>query len=340
MLLRRSLIITTAVLSSTAIFVSLAGSGGCVHDRPPPEPVVDAPKIDALQDSQRELPPVTVLKDGVDVAANLECQTKPRVVPPVNDGGVEAGADGAVPPGSLVEKQVELIGFGTGGADKLSNQTIDIFYNNSPKGTPDQTVTSDDKGMLTAWLPEGVRIAYHVRASSKLSDYYGLDDLHYPVPIPGSMDMRIRWQGVTLERREFFSLALTGDKNWQPKPGNGMTAGRVMDCERRYVQYAEIVMKDYTDDAAGKVLEWGKCGEGLCRVFLTDSELPDVGRTYTSRSALFTILDVPVNRKLRLIALGMSADGKTKIEVAHRDLELVENAITTQFLEPDSPRKF
>lgn len=322
--------------------VALSASSGCRFDREPPAPPVDAPKVDVDLDSRANTPPVTVLKDGVDVPANLACSTMVRMEPPVLEAGVEEtgadAADAAVAPGTLIEKQIELIGFGTGGADKLKNQVVDVYYDNTFVGMPNVTVTTDDKGLFKVLLPEGRRVGYHVQASPQLDDYYGLDDFHTPLKVPDRPDPIIRWQGVTLERREFFALALTNDKTWKPQPGNGIVAGRVMDCDKRYMQYAEVEIWDYTDDAAGKPLTFGKCGQGLCRVYLTDAELPDVGRTNTSRSSLFAILDVPAGRKLKAIAWGYDKTGTARTQVASRNLEVKPNVINTQFLEPNNPR--
>ena len=340
MLRRFAIVASTTAVLSTALIASFGAGAGCTHDREPPTPPVDAPKVDVNLDSKTEVPPVTVLKDGVDVPANLKCFGMPRTEPTPMEAGVdEAGTDGAIAPGTLVEKQIELIGFGTGGADKLGDQTIDVFYSNKATGTPDQTVTTDPKGLFKVTVPDGLRIAYKVRASDKLEDYFGLDDLHMPAVVPGLKDPIIRWQGVTRERREFFALALTNDKTWVPKPGNGVVAVRVFDCDRRLIQYAKIELLDFTDDPKGVKLTFGKCGEELCRVFLTDSELPDVGRETTSRSALFSLLDVPTGRKLRVVAYSTKADGTTE-EIGWRDLSVTENVITTQFIEPNNPKTF
>lgn len=340
MLRRLAIVASTTAVLSTALIASFGAGAGCTHDREPPAPPVDAPKVDVNLDSKTAVPPVTVLIDGVDKPANLKCLGMPRTEPTPMEAGVdEAGADAAITPGTLVEKQIELIGFGTGGADKLRNQTIDVFYSNKPAGTPDTTVTTDANGLFKVTVPDGLRIAYKVRASALLEDYFGLDDLHTPAAVPGLKDPIIRWQGVTRERREYFALALTNDKNWVPKPGNGVVAVRVFDCDRRLIQYAKIALLDYTDDSKGVPLPFGKCGESLCRVFLTDSELPDPGREVTSRSALFSLLDVPTGRKLRAVAYSTRDDGST-YEIGWRDLDVNENVITTQFLEPNNPKGF
>ncbi len=333
-MLRRFVIVgSTAAVFTSALMVSLGSAGGCVHDREPPPPVVDAPKIDVELDSKGATPPVTVLIDSQDKPADLSCLGMERTTPMILDGGVEAGAeDAAVPPGTLQEKEIELIGFGTGGADKLANQTVDIFFNNDPSTPPSATITTDDKGLFKTLLPQGVRVAYRVRASDKLDNYYGLDDLHVPIKLAGRE--AIRWQGVTLERSDFFKLALTGDKSYRPPPGTGIVAGRVLDCQRRYMQYAEIELRDAV---TGEVFKPGKCGAGFCSVFLTDSELPDVGRTYTSRSSLFTLLEVPLNRKLRVVAVGHKEDG-SKYDVSWRNVVVHDGIITTQLLEPHNPK--
>ena len=344
--MRRFALVTSAtVVLLSALTMSLGAAAGCRHDREPPAAVVDAPKVDVDFDSVTNTPPVTVLIDGVDKAADLSCLGKTRMEPAVIalDAGVdEAGVgdavvgDAAVAPGTLVDKEIELIGFGTGGSDKLTNQTVDVYYDNSfVSGKPDLTVKSDDKGLFRALVPDGKRIGYHVHASTQLDDYFGLDDLQQALIVPGKTEPVIRWQGVTLERRDFFALALTGDKTWKPKPGNAIVAGRVMDCNRRQVQYAEVEIWDFTDNAAGTALPFGKCGQGLCRVFLTDAELPDVGRKNTSRSSLFTILDVPTGRKLMAIAFGHNPDG-TRSRVSWRILEVKPSVINTQFLEPNN----
>jgi hypothetical protein len=341
--LRRFAFVGISTLALTAVLGgSLGIAAGCRHDREPPPPAIDAPKVDVNLDSVTTAPPVTVLVDGADRDARLSCSSVPRMEPAViypDAGGDESGIDAsdpgdAAPGGTLVEKQIELIAFGTGGADKLFNQVVDVYYDNTfASGKPDVTTTSDDKGLFTILVPKNKRVGYHVHASPQLDDYFGLDDLHQPIP-PATM---IRWQGVTLDRRQTFALALTGDKNWLPVSGTGVIAGRVLDCDRRYMQYANVLL---WDEDAGKLVDFApKCGTGteICRVYLTDSELPDVGRQYTSRSSLFTILNVPVGKRLTLQAYSNTTDGKQAV-VASRKVEVKPGVITTQFLEPDAPK--
>lgn len=359
MLVRR-----VAFVSSTAVLLAgFVNGAACTHDREAEPPPIDAPRPDVVQVADAQQLPVTVLEDGVDKPADLSCLEKSRpdagVIYPAetgSDAGADADADAdeagtddasaadtsieldstagdaEAPTGTLVDTQVELIGFGTGGSEKLGDQIIDIYYGNTFKLAPNLTVTSDAMGLFRAPLPAGLRVAYHVRASKLLGDYYALDDLHLPFePLKP-----VRWQGVTLERQETLALAITGQKGYTIKPGTGIIAGRVMDCKRRYMQHAKVVLMDYTDNAAGVEREFVRCGTGLCLVYLNDAELPDVGRHATSRSSLFSMIDVPTGRKLRLVARGI--DGNTGVEkpVAWRNLEVKDGGIAIHILEPDA----
>jgi hypothetical protein len=341
---------STAVLLSAGLMIALGAGAACTHEREPDAVVIDAPKPDAppVPDAQQQL--VTVLVNGEDIPADLDCLEKPRpdagpIFPAEagTDAGSETGddadtsieimdtaSDGATAKGTLVEKQIEVIGFGTGGADKLANQTIDVYYDNTFKSAPNLTVTSNDKGLINVALPQGLRVGYHVKKSALLGDYFALDDLHEP--LPGAK--KIIWQGVTLERQEVLALAITGQKGYTIKPGTGIIAGRVMDCKRRYMQHARVVLKDFTTNPAGDEMTYTKCGQGLCLVYLSDAELPDVGRTATSRAALFSLIDVPAGRKLRLVAEGLTPTGLKA--VAWRNLEVKDGAIATHLLEPDA----
>jgi len=342
----------SAVVVSAGLVTALGAGAACTHDREEPPPPVDAPKPDQLPPAEVQLQEPSVLDPvkGVDQPANLSClgMSQPDAGPifPLEagtDAGDDAGddaepadtmmpADGGVGLGALVEKQIELIGFGTGGADKLSNQTIDVYYSNTFKAAPSITVKSDEKGIFKALLPQGVRVGYHVKNSTLLGDYYALDDLHEPIP-PAT---NIRWQGVTRERMDTLALAITGQKGYQIKPGTGIIAGRVMDCDRRYMQHARVEILDFTDNENGVPLTFGRCGAGLCRVYLSDAELPDIGRLATSRAGLFSMIDVPVGRKLRLVAFGLK-DGAEK-EIAWRNLEVKEFGIATHLVEPNASK--
>lgn len=364
-----ALVASFSALTVSGLVVAVAGVG-CRHDRPEAEPPIDVPAVDVVGDVQIKAPPVTVLVDGKDVPADLSCLGTVRDGGALLDAGApdtavldtgvadaadedadatadaadaeadasDVGADapaedaGAVPTGTLVEKEIELIAFGTGGADKLPGQTVDVHWYNTFTREPDvKGVVSDEKGLIRVPVPQGLRVAYHVRASSLLGDYYGLDDLHVPVaPAPN-----IRWQGVTRERFDILALAVTGEKGYELPPQTGIVAGRVLDCQRRYIQYATVILRDYTDDPAGKTLDYKQCGTGLCLVYLSDAELPG-GSEWTSRSSLFAMIDVPSNRKLRAVALGTAADGSV-YEIGSRALEVKDGAISTQFIEPDNP---
>lgn len=350
MLVRR-----VAFFASTGVLLAGFINGvACTHDREAEPPPIDAPKPDVVQIADAQQLPVTVLVDGMDIPADLSClgsgqpDAGPIYPPEAGTDAGDAGADDATadatggdadattdaetPLGTLVDTEVELIGFGTGGSDKLGNQTIDVYYGNTFKASPSLTVTSDAMGLFRVPLPSGVRVAYHVRKSAVLGEYYALDDLHLPFA-PGKP---VRWQGVTLERQETLALAITGQKGYQIKPGTGIIAGRVMDCQRRYIQHARVVLRDYTDNAEGVDREFVRCGTGLCLVYLNDAELPDVGRTATSRSSLFSLIDVPTNRKLRLVAMGFDGKDATEKPIAWRNLEVKEGGIATHVLEPNA----
>lgn len=351
------------------IFSSLAFAGGCVNDRPPVEAKPDVELPDTNVEVSIAPQPISVLVDGQDKPADISCNGVPRPdvgilvedTSPVDTGSADTGSGDADPdatvdetsvdattmdsttatdsgpvvdaaPGTLLTETIELIAFGTGGADKLPGELVDVYYGNTFSGPPSLTgIKADDKGLLSVKLPRGVRVGYHVRASGLLSDFWALDDLHEPLaPAPLA-----RWQGMTKEKQDLLALAVTGDKGYTIKPNTGIISARVVDCGHRTVQYAHIALRDYTDDPSGKELPFGKCGQGLCIVYLSDAELPDSGRTYTSRSGLFAMIDVPSNRKLGLIASGLTADG-TVIQFSRRLLEVKEGAITFEYLEPSN----
>jgi len=360
---RVALVSSGAVVLASGLMFALGIS--CTHDRPAEADAIVAPNPDVAQITDAQQQPVTVLVNGVDEPADLLCLGTDRpdvgLIYPAETGtdtGTDTGTsddamadadDGSTadtsldldsatdatggdpPPGTVVEEQVELIGFGTGGADKLGGQTIDVYYSNSFKTAPNVTVVSDDAGMFKVPLPFGVRVGYHVRKSTKLGDYFGLDDIHVPLP-PITVT---RWQGLTLERQDTLALAITGQKGYAIKPGTGIIAGRVLDCQRRYMQHARLVLVDYTDGTPVE-LPFVKCGTGLCLAYLNDAELPDIGRTATSRSSLFALIDVPSARKLRLVAKGIKDPGGPEIDVAWRNLEVQEFGIATHFLEPNN----
>lgn len=370
MLLRRVALSSVGLLSGV-LFVALGSGAGCTHDRPPAEEQVDASLPDVRTEVSTQMPALTVLVDGVDQPADISCNGTPRpdagpIYPDsaapdtaaadaadaemdaddaatadtsVPDAAATdtASSDAGPPPiGTLVDQDIELIAFGTGGADKLPGQVVDVFYSNTLLGAPDVTsVVADDKSILHVKVPYGLRVGYHVKSNTVMSDFWALDDPHTPIaPVPLA-----RWQGITREKQDILALAITGEKGYTIKPNTGIISARVVDCQHRYVAFAKVSLRDYTDDPAGRELTFGKCGQGLCIVYLTDSELPDPARTYTSRSSLFAMIDVPSNRKLGIFATGISADGKL-VEFARRMLEVKDGAITFEYLEPSNVVKF
>lgn len=283
------------------------------------------PADTASADSDTEAATDGDVEADVDATPDVASETSSDVGAPADSG----------PPalGTLVEEQLDLIAFGTGGADKLPNQLIDVYYSNSFSGPPDLSgVASDSTGVVRVVLPYGMRVGYHVRKNDVLSDYWELDDLHVPVP-PAT---RTYWQGITTAKFQDLSLAVTGDKNYVQPPGTGIIAARVVDCDHRYLRNAVIELRDMSGGPPGVPVAFDKCSSGKpCLVYLSDAELPAQSATWTSRSGLVALINVPTTKPMRLVAIGYNADGSSR-EVGHRDLEPKEGVIVTHFVEPNN----
>ncbi|MGZ3455875.1 MAG: hypothetical protein ACXVEF_40090 [Polyangiales bacterium] len=308
--------------------------GGMIHEAGPSDVGSDSAATDSALDafdatSLDSAADTLVASDGAADALDASDGGVDGTAP-VGDGDISDASPVTV--GTLHPETVEVVAFGTGGVDKLPGETIDLFWSNSFKGAPDVVgVVTDSKGLLNATLPYGIRVAYHVRASATVGDFYGMDDIREVL----AGDMYPRFQGVTHDKFKQLALAVTGDTSYVLPPKTGIVTARVVDCAHRNLHYASIRLVDLTD-GAGSELPFGKCGDGLCLLYLSDTELPDLGATFTSRSGLIAMVQVPTGRKLRVIAEGYR-DGTTRFEVGHRDLEVQDGAITNVFIEPNNP---
>jgi hypothetical protein len=312
--------------------------GGMIHEAGPSDvgtdsAATDSATIDSAADSAADSGlklDTSILPDVLPDSADDASDAATDGVPPVGDGDISDASPVTV--GTLHSETVEVVAFGTGGVDKLPGETIDLYWSNSFTGAPDVVgIVTDSKGLLNATMPYGIRVAYHVRASANVGDFYGMDDLREIL----AGDTYARFQGVTHDKWKQLSLAVTGDTSYTLPPKTGIVTARVVDCAHQPVHYASIRLVDLTD-GAGTELPFGKCGSDLCLLYLSDTELPDLGAIYTSRSGLIAMVQVPMGRKLRVIAEGYR-DGTTRYEIGHRDLEVQEGAITNVFIEPNNP---
>ena len=328
--------IVFAGLGTLALLGSIGG-GACTfptNDAGPDAVFVDP---DTSTDSGATLPPPSVFVAGADQPADFECRGKGHDAGTVSDADFDAATDAEAPGGQLIPITANMFAFGTGNTEKIPNMKFDVFYGNSMTDdkTPDLVdVTTDATGQATFEAPAGYRISYRIKALTDPDPKKGLDSyFEYDQLIPSAAGTVIEFAGMRHAEFQTLTLAVTGKTEFTQLPGTGIFATRVVDCKRRFMQNLQV---DIIDVEGGPVT-YGKCTEGLCRLYLSDLELPAFGRDATSRSGLVAFVGVPVTsatHHVRAVARGLLA-GNTEVSVIEsRDLEIHEGAVNVFYLEP------
>ncbi len=344
--------------SCGCVLVALLGSPAACsfHNddaKPDTNPVIieDTAKVDSTPTQ----PPLTVFVDSTGAPcllgddsskcsnqpADFSCIGKPRDAGPINDADFDATDDANAPSGQLIDVTLDLVAFGgTGKADVIGGGEYDVFYSNSFKNdtaVPDLHVITDDKGMATFKLPAGERVAYRVKMvddpdPKKTIRRFYTTDLLAPTKV-GAPPIVIN----ALRQSEYGTLALavTGKADYIMPAGTGIFASRIVDCQNRYVGNASV---EVVDVEASSNLKFGKCdGSAICRLFLSDLELPAPSATWTSRAGLVVIVNVPItgpSKHLQAVTRGVLTAGSEPVEIGRRDLEVFENAINVAFVNP------
>ena len=321
----------------TVAFLGSIGGGACTfptNDAAPDAVFVDP---DTSTDSGATLPPPTVFVGGADQPADFSCRGKSHDAGPISDADFDASPDAAAPGGQLVPLTIDMFAFGTGNTEKIPNLKFDVFYGNSMTDdkTPDLVdVTTDDKGQATFEAPAGYRIAYRIKPVTDPDPKKGLDAyFEYDQLVPSLTGSPFEFAGMRHAEFQTLTLAVTGKTEFTQLAGTGIFATRVVDCQRRYIQNLQVDVID----VEGGAVTYQKCTDGLCRLYLSDLELPAFGRDATSRSGLVAFVGVPITsatHHIRAVARGLMP-GDTEISVvASRDLEIHEGAVNVLFLEP------
>lgn len=333
--IRRLSVAVGACLGGLLAISVLPGSAGCTYDDPAP---ADDSAVDPVDTGAAEAdaePPRPTVRDttGADVPADFSCAGK-------RDGGVpdaapsDAPFEGGTPTaGQLAPTSMELFAFGEG-TTHLAGAEVQLFYGNSFKGAADLTgVVSDGSGLATALMPAGWQIAYRIvpkdtgTASTSFVSYYELDQL-----VPTTPGAKMPFFGMTKAKYQDLALALAGQRDYAIPAGTGIIAARVTDCQRRYVRNVSVELVDVTEATPTPVTFVKDCLAGPCVLYLSDLELPSPATT-TSRQGLVALVNIPSSRKLRLVAHGY-VNGDANATVASRDVEMVDQAITTLFAQP------
>ena len=317
--------------------LGLVGGGACTFPSSDAQPDAVFVDPDTSSDTGTSLPPPTVFVDGKDEPADFECRGKPRDAGPINDAELDADPDAARPSGQLVPVTANMFAFGTGNTEKIPNLKFDVFYGNvmTDDKTPDLIdVTTDDKGQATFNAPVGYRIAYRIKPVGDpdpvkaIEPYFEYDQL-----IPSVGGSAIEFAGMRHDKFQTLTLAVTGKTEFTQFPGTGIFATRVVDCKRRYIQNVQIDLVDVEEG----LVTYGKCTEGLCRLYLSDLELPALGRTTSSRSGLAAFVGVPVTsatHHVRAIARARLPGAAEPSVFSTRELEIHEGAVNVLYLEP------
>lgn len=245
------------------------------------------------------------------------------------DGGVDA-------PSGYVPIELTMQAFGSSNTQQLPNVDFDVFLKNTiPDGAkPDFVPRTNDKGKTTVLLPPASLFAIRVNAKDDPDPKKGLKSFwQYDIltpPTTGAIDIA----GITVDEWGLLVLAVTGSKDYVFPSNKGVFATRVYDCKRRQIAGATV---DIVDVDTGKFLEYGKCLDGLCRIYMSDLELPALERTWTSRSALVALANIDATgptKHLRAIAKGKVAGSDTPQEIGTRDLEIHAGGINVMYIDP------
>jgi hypothetical protein len=328
--------IALVTLGTLGLF-GVAGGGACTFPEDEAKPDVAFIDPDTTSDTGPTLGNPTVFVDGADQPADLECRGKPRDAGPINDADLEVGPDTTVAGGQIIPITIDMYAFGTGNTEKIPNMKFDVFYGNTMTDdkTPDLVdVTTDDAGRATFSVPAGYRVAYRIKPvvdpdpKKALDPYYEFDQL-----IPLTTGAVIEFAGMRHQEFSTLTLAVTGKTDFPQFPGTGIFATRVTDCKRHYMRNVQVDIID----GDGPTATYSKCTEGLCRLYLSDLELPAFGSDATSRAGLVAFVGVPVTsatHHVRAVARARLPGTSDIAVIATRDLEIREGAVNVAFLEP------
>lgn len=136
-----------------------------------------------------------------------------------------------------------------------------------------------------------------------------------------------------LNERECFMGGMGPCPKFMPYDGprgQGGVLGSIVDCQRRPIRGACVSLVDATTAAVVVPCD------SKAVMYFTDSELPSREMTATSRSGIFLIQSIAIDRSLRARADAMV--GGTLRVIAGREIVLRDRAIVAQSLEPHDLR--
>jgi hypothetical protein len=324
------------VALGTLGFLGLVGGGACTFPEEAAKPDVVFVDPDTAVETGTVLGPPTVFVNEKDEPADLECRGKPRDAGPITDAEFDAQPDAMAPSGQLVPFSADMFAFGTGNTETIAGVKIDVFYGNvmTDDKTPDLVdVTADDKGRVSFLAPAGHRIGFRIKPvvdpdpKKALDAYYEFDEI-----VPQVLGGVRPFAGMRHAEFMTLTLAVTGKSDFPQFPGTGIFATRVADCQRRYMRNVQV---DIVDD--DKPATYVKCTEGLCRLYLSDLELPAFSINATSRSGLVAFVGVPVTsatRHVRAVARARLGAGSELTIIGTRELEIHEGAVAFMYVDP------
>jgi hypothetical protein len=207
---------------------------------------------------------------------------------------------------------------------------VDLFYANTlAGGTPDAKGTTDDKGLVTMKLPWGKRFAYRVNANKTLKTF-----VYFDSDAPKSTTSPYELIAITEAKYNQFALAITNKTGFLIADGKGIYSGRVRDCQDREIANAVVELVD----GSGAPLPTGPGDTEMKPVhYLSDQELPTIGRGFTSHSGLIAVINVPETKggtKIKAIAKGLFGGSKTLTKFAEADLEITASAVNFRTIAP------
>ncbi|MFT5683547.1 MAG: hypothetical protein ACI8RZ_004479 [Myxococcota bacterium] len=169
--------------------------------------------------------------------------------------------------------------------DEVKDATVEIFHNNDPTGTPDQTLLSDDSGEITGgeW-PVCTPVAYSTFTDPDLNDtkvtfqvneVYGYSEEKKG---GGASAVNVQLNSVSSSTYQVIPSLL----GVSPDTDKGIVAGTVYDVNGDPVEGAQVVAVDSS----------GNIPDTLVVKYFVD-DFPNRDQEWTSADGLFVMVNVP-----------------------------------------------
>ena len=161
--------------------------------------------------------------------------------------------------------------------DEVGEATVELWHNNTPSGSPDQSVTSDGSGAVSGQWPICQPVAYRTSTDEALGDTkvtIQVNNVEY-----GKGDVDVQFNSVSSATYQVIPSLL----GVSPDPSKGVVAGTAYDIGGDAFSGAQIIAVDAS----------GNIPEGIVVKYFVD-EFPNRQQEWTSADGLFVVINVPV----------------------------------------------